>query len=105
MFAVFDGHIGWEMSAWLRENLIPAVIGSLADLYTQHNEQNKSAFSAAWKALRSRRVVDLYTSPGSSIDETIKNTFRRLDDDIVYKPLEQGFSHNGDRWTLGVSAE
>lgn len=92
MFAVFDGHGGWETSAWLRENLVPAVIGSLADLYAQHNEPSKSILSAAWKALGSRGVVDSYTPPGPSIDETIKNTFTRLDDDIVHKPLERIFS-------------
>jgi len=27
-FAVFDGHNGWETSAFLRENMIPAVAAS-----------------------------------------------------------------------------
>ena len=98
------GRSGLETSAWLRENLIPAVIGSLTDLYTQHNEQSKSIFSAAWEALRSRGVVDLYTPPGSSIDETIKNTFRRLDDDIVHKPLERIFSTTSKNAAINLLA-
>ena len=103
MFAVFDGHSGWETSAWLRENLIPAVIGSLADLYARHNERSKSIFSTAWKAL-SGRVVDSYTPPGSSIDEAIKNTFRQLDDDIVYKPLERIFSTTSKNAAINLLA-
>lgn len=65
---MFDGHVGWETSAWLRENLIPALIGSLSDLYTE-------------------------LSPSSdSIACSIKSTFLALDEDICNLPLERIFS-------------
>ncbi|KAH7909594.1 protein serine threonine phosphatase 2C [Hygrophoropsis aurantiaca] len=80
-FAVFDGHNGWETSRWLSQNLIPAVIGALADTYSQY--------------LRDHDIDGAEPFPCPSpevIDKTLKDTFLRLDDDIVNAPLERVFS-------------
>ncbi|EED80081.1 predicted protein [Postia placenta Mad-698-R] len=77
-FAVLDGHSGWETSAWLRENLIPATSGALADIYQAHRPPAPS---------------DALPLPASvEIDQSIKDTFKRLDDDIVHRAVEQVFA-------------
>ncbi|KAH9939437.1 phosphatase 2C-like domain-containing protein [Amylocystis lapponica] len=75
-FSVLDGHSGWETSAWLRENLIPAVCGALADLYSKLKDLDPAAPSPA----------------APEIDRTIQHTFLRLDDDIVHSAVEKVFS-------------
>ncbi|KAH7924681.1 protein serine threonine phosphatase 2C [Leucogyrophana mollusca] len=80
-FAIFDGHNGWETSRYLSKNLIPAIIGALADTYGKYLHDHD---------------IDNTTStpspPPEAIDDTIKETFTRLDDDIVNTPLENVFS-------------
>ncbi|PSR73183.1 hypothetical protein PHLCEN_2v10960 [Hermanssonia centrifuga] len=78
MFAVFDGHNGWETSAWLRENLLPAVTGALADLYSRFKDVKSSA-------------ADENPAPGD-VERTLKATFQRLDDDIVHSAVEKVFA-------------
>lgn len=76
LFGVYDGHCGWETSAWLRENMIQAITGALGDMYA------KVAPS------------DLSSPPTPSpedIEKTFKDTFKRLDDDIVNVALEEAF--------------
>ncbi|KAI0823834.1 protein serine/threonine phosphatase 2C [Trametes gibbosa] len=79
-FGLYDGHSGKETGIWLADNLIPAVAGALADLYSKF------------------ATVSSNSSPPipaeSNISQTIKDTFNRLDDDIVNAPLETVFSSN-----------
>ncbi|KAL6308565.1 phosphatase 2C-like domain-containing protein [Sparassis latifolia] len=79
-FAILDGHNGWETSAWLRDNLIPAVAGALADLFNK--------FSSS---LTPGTEPD---PPPDDIEDTIQATFKRLDDDIVYNAVERVFETN-----------
>ncbi|KDQ59928.1 hypothetical protein JAAARDRAFT_192379 [Jaapia argillacea MUCL 33604] len=80
LFAVLDGHSGWETSAWLRENLISAVSGSLADLYSKYRSNDSTPHSTD------------HDPPPGEVDDNIKQTFQRLDDDIIREPLEKVFS-------------
>lgn len=86
-FAVLDGHNGWETSRWLREDLLPAVIGAMADLYSKFepssNHRVKSDPASS---------TDRLDPPPEVIDETIKDTFKRLDDDIVNDAVERVFA-------------
>ncbi|KAI0648506.1 phosphatase 2C-like domain-containing protein [Trametes meyenii] len=80
LFGVYDGHSGTDTSIWLAENLLPAVTGALADLYSKVNGANS---------------IDLaHQPPPSEVETTLKNTFKRLDDDIVNAPLKTIFSSN-----------
>lgn len=81
-FAVLDGHSGWETSAWLRDNLIMAAAGALADLYQSFT--------------RSNSAEQPRPSP-VDIEKTLKETFLRLDDDIVHQSLEQVFQSRSPR--------
>lgn len=80
MFAVFDGHNGWETSAWLRENMLSAVLGALSDLYSQVKGSSSSP-----------SAPNTNPTPGD-IEETLKQTFQRLDDDIVHTALQKVFA-------------
>lgn len=92
-FAVLDGHSGWETSAWLRENLIPAVTGSLADLYHNYHALGDSFLSKVWALIgHSPEGGDTYTPPDTSINSTISATFKRLDHDIVHDAVERVFA-------------
>ncbi|EIN07900.1 protein serine/threonine phosphatase 2C [Punctularia strigosozonata HHB-11173 SS5] len=74
-FAVMDGHSGGETSKWLRENLIPAVAGALADLYGAVSRQ-----------------CSYVSLPEADIEKNIKATFLRLDDDIVNDAVERALA-------------
>ncbi|CAL1703151.1 unnamed protein product [Somion occarium] len=77
-FAIFDGHVGWETSAWLRDNLIPAVTGALADLYSNfHKESGLSQTSVPLP---------------QDIEITFKNTFKSIDHDLVRSALDRFLS-------------
>ncbi|KAF7972269.1 hypothetical protein HWV62_18598 [Athelia sp. TMB] len=92
-FAVLDGHSGWETSAWLRENLIPAVTGALADLYHDYHSLGDSFLAKAWALIgHNSDGGDAYTPPASSIDIAMRKTFKRLDDDIVHDAVERVFA-------------
>ncbi|EGN96447.1 hypothetical protein SERLA73DRAFT_112739 [Serpula lacrymans var. lacrymans S7.3] len=87
LFALFDGHAGWETSAWLSKNLVPAVVGSLADLYSKYAESD-----AKTKKSSKSQQDEIISPPPNAVDDTIKDTFKRLDDDIVHAPLERVFA-------------
>ncbi|KAI0628851.1 protein serine/threonine phosphatase 2C [Trametes polyzona] len=76
-FGLLDGHDGRDTSAWLANNLIPAVTGALADLY-----------SRLATTLDSKASENLDADSG----RTLKDTFNRLDDDLVNAPLSTVFS-------------
>ncbi|KAI0333076.1 protein serine/threonine phosphatase 2C [Cubamyces sp. BRFM 1775] len=79
-FGIYDGHSSWETSAWLAENLIPAVVGALGDLYS---------------GIVGATTPGEHTTPQpnpSDIGKTFKDTFSKLDDDIVNGRLETVFS-------------
>jgi pyruvate dehydrogenase phosphatase len=87
-FAVLDGHNGWETSAWLREKVVPAVTRSLEDLYDKHRASSSSILWAAWNVFGGivqdpGNKTDAFTPPARAIDDNIKDTFKRLDDEIV----------------------
>jgi pyruvate dehydrogenase phosphatase len=96
LFAVLDGHSGWETSAWLREKMIPAVADSLTDLYTKHHTLNGSILSTAWTLFggsgKGKNDGDAFTPPGKSIEGIIKDTFTRLDHEIVHQVVDRVFS-------------
>ncbi|KAI0373115.1 protein serine/threonine phosphatase 2C [Pilatotrama ljubarskyi] len=77
-FGLFDGHSGRDTSAWLSDNLIPAVTGALADLYS--------------KAVQVQKAESTPEPAPADIERTFKATFTRLDDDIVSAPLDTVFS-------------
>ncbi|KAI0074680.1 protein serine/threonine phosphatase 2C [Panus rudis PR-1116 ss-1] len=87
MFALFDGHSGWETAAWLRENMIPAVVGALADLY--ENFRQESAFA------------DI---PPQAVEHSLKTIFKLLDDDIVHSPLDHVFENSSRHYAVNVLA-
>ncbi|KAK0223830.1 phosphatase 2C-like domain-containing protein [Armillaria fumosa] len=74
-FALYDSYNGVDTSAYLAGNLLNAIIGGLADLFSRAKESKFSSLSD-----RSEVGPD----PASDeINEEIKETFNRLDDDIV----------------------
>ncbi|KAA1475905.1 protein serine/threonine phosphatase 2C [Dentipellis sp. KUC8613] len=87
LFALFDGHSGWETSAWLRENMIPALAGALADLFSHY-----------------RPPDDAPPPPAHTIDATIQDTFALLDDDIVFGTLERAFKTDSKADAINVLA-
>ena len=77
VFAVLDGHNGWQTSAWLKERIIPAVVGAIGDVYTKFASESTGERPQA---------------PPDAVDEAIKTTFRQLDDEIVHEAVEKVFS-------------
>jgi pyruvate dehydrogenase phosphatase len=74
-FTILDGHSGGETSKWLSKNLIPAVVGALADFYS------------------SLRKDDPHACPSEeALEKNVKDTFLRLDDDIVNDAVQQAFA-------------
>lgn len=71
-FAVFDGHNGPQTSNWLSQNLLYALIPSLGDLYS-----------------RVKGASPGDDPPVEEIERTIKDTFRRIDDEIVLEAAEK----------------
>ncbi|KAL4254429.1 PPM-type phosphatase-like domain superfamily protein [Abortiporus biennis] len=71
-FGVFDGHSGWETSAWLRENLVPAVV--------------------------------VPEPSNDDIEQTLKSTFLRLDDEIVNLPIAKVLSGSSRRAAVDLLA-
>ncbi|KAH9890462.1 phosphatase 2C-like domain-containing protein [Cubamyces lactineus] len=79
-FGIFDGHSGWETSTWLADNLITAVVGALGDLYSSLTDATKLS-------------EDTTPQPTPlDVEKTLKDTFARLDNDIVHDRLETVFS-------------
>lgn len=74
-FSVYDGHNGDKTSNWLSENLLLAIRGSLADLYS--------------------RVKSVSTDEEPAVDEierTLKETFNSVDDVIVNEAAERALT-------------
>lgn len=106
-FAVLDGHSGWETSAWLRENLIPAVVGALADLFNDYYASNDSILSgilSLFNGSGQEKSRDTQGPPGKSIDDTIKKTFIHLDDDIVHWAVDRVFSTSSKNAAINLLA-
>ncbi|KAJ8489834.1 hypothetical protein ONZ51_g2695 [Trametes cubensis] len=80
LFGIYDGHSGWETSTWLADNLIPAVVGALGDLYSRIADATKPSENTTPQPI------------SSDVEKTLKETFSRLDDDIVNGRLEAVFS-------------
>ncbi|KAK0221024.1 phosphatase 2C-like domain-containing protein [Armillaria nabsnona] len=74
-FALYDSYNGVDTSAYLAGNFLNAIIGGLADLFSRAKETKFSGLS-------DRSEVGPDPAP-DEIDEEIKETFNRLDDDIV----------------------
>ncbi|TDL18901.1 protein serine/threonine phosphatase 2C [Rickenella mellea] len=72
LFSVFDGHSGWETSAFLRENLHIAIIGALADLYSKYGPEKRPL--------------------NAEVDDAIRGTFQDLDEEIVQESLDRVLS-------------
>jgi pyruvate dehydrogenase phosphatase len=77
-FTVLDGHNGWQTSTWLREHLIPAVAGAIVDVFSKHKREGTTEASPQ--------------PSHDAIDHAIKETFLRLDDDIIHGAVEKAFS-------------
>jgi pyruvate dehydrogenase phosphatase len=72
MFGIFDGHNGGETSSWLRENLLVAVTGHLADLYNRIKDTRGPALEPT----------------SDEVETTLKTAFKEVDDHIVNTALE-----------------
>ena len=70
-WSVFDGHAGWNTSAYLRDKLIDSVVGEL-----------NSAYKISEKNLR-------LIPSNEVIDKAIKQGFVKLDDEIVHKNVQK----------------
>jgi pyruvate dehydrogenase phosphatase len=67
--SVLDGHGGIDTARWLRDNLVVAVSGALADTY---------------QSVKAKDESDADPRPSAAvIEKTLKETFFRLDEDIV----------------------
>ncbi|KAL0959200.1 hypothetical protein HGRIS_014479 [Hohenbuehelia grisea] len=105
IFAIYDGRSGPYTSAWLADNIIPSVVGSLADLFSaqpelpkdpntavepspEHTALGGDAQTSAFVELGS----ELASPPHEDIDATLKAAFKRIDDDIVRFAVEQVLS-------------
>ncbi|EDR11078.1 uncharacterized protein LACBIDRAFT_247779, partial [Laccaria bicolor S238N-H82] len=99
IFGVFDGHNGPATSHFLNSNLLNAIIGALADLYSKH-------------APITREHTELATEPGSGrpepppeeIDRAIKETFLRVDDEIVNWAVERALNQTSKEAAVNLLA-
>lgn len=81
---IYDGHNGPYTSAFLMDMLPAALVGALSDLFSKREVQLRES-----RELGSEPV----TRPtGEEIDQTIKETFLRVDDDIVNWNVDRAFS-------------
>ncbi|TBU29298.1 protein serine/threonine phosphatase 2C [Dichomitus squalens] len=81
-FGLYDGHNGGKTSKWLASNMIPAVSGALADLY--------SRLVSSDPAPSEDQTIPL--PHFSDVEQVFKTTFAQLDDDMCYAPLEEVFA-------------
>lgn len=75
--------------------MIPAVVGALADLYNNYHVPRDSILSTVRSLFNSTEQEnnrDSNEPPEKSINDTIKATFLRLDDDIVHWAVDRVFS-------------
>ncbi|KDQ34187.1 hypothetical protein PLEOSDRAFT_1033422 [Pleurotus ostreatus PC15] len=78
LFSIFDGHNGPLTSSWLSDNLIPAIVGGLADLFSKQPPLETS--------------LRLAPPPHKDIDRALKDAFLRVDNDIVDWAVERAFA-------------
>ncbi|KAI0761472.1 protein serine/threonine phosphatase 2C [Trametes elegans] len=88
-FGIFDGFSGLETSVWLSNNLIPAVTGALGNLYTEVASLTQSSDPQPLAA---------------DVVQTISKAFKRLDDDLVYAPLDAVLSSDSLRFAVSSLA-
>ena len=74
-FTVLDGHNGPQTSNWLLDNLVNALLGSLGDLYSRVKGASPD---------QEPLVED--------IEKTFKDTFKRVDDQIVLEAAEKALA-------------
>ena len=74
-FTVLDGHNGLQTSNWLLHNLIDALSGSLRHLYS-----------------RIKSVSPDQEPLVEDIEKTLKDTFKRVDDQIVLESAEKALA-------------
>ncbi|KAF4578258.1 hypothetical protein EYR40_001581 [Pleurotus pulmonarius] len=89
LFSIFDGHNGPLTSSWLSDNLIPAIVGGLADLFSR---QPPLFDEAEHTSLDSETTLRLKPPPHEDIDGALKAAFLRVDDDIVNWAVERAFA-------------
>jgi len=58
--------------------MVPAVTGSLANLYNKHQASSESLLSAAWNLFggsgqKPEKDRDAFTPPGKAIDDSIRD--------------------------------
>lgn len=76
---MLNGHNGHSTSRWLRDNIIYAVGGALVDLYSRLYEASPPS--------------DRLPAPcDDDVERTLKDTFKRLDLDIVHGSVERALS-------------
>ncbi|KAG9225596.1 hypothetical protein CCMSSC00406_0003099 [Pleurotus cornucopiae] len=89
LFSIFDGHNGPLTSSWLSDNLIPAIVGGLADLFSK---QPPLFDGAEHTSLDSETTLRLAPPPHKDIDRALKDAFLRVDNDIVDWAVERAFA-------------
>jgi pyruvate dehydrogenase phosphatase len=84
-FGVYDGHSGWDTAVYLREHLVAAVSGALADLYHSLLPTSPSP-------------EDARPEPSTEdVEKTLKSTFEEVDDDLVHGALERVLASSNPR--------
>ncbi|KAF8162622.1 phosphatase 2C-like domain-containing protein [Crassisporium funariophilum] len=100
-FGVYDGHNGTATSRYLHENLILAILGAFADLYSTHRSASTPAHvdvEGRFSFIHPEQEVDgdqsdqrdTQPQPSSEeLDATIKEVFLKVDDEIVNTAVER----------------
>ncbi|KIL68447.1 hypothetical protein M378DRAFT_21950 [Amanita muscaria Koide BX008] len=84
-FGVFDGHNGAHTSTYLADNLVHDMAGSLADLYSSYIPSSVVGTSTPPSSIRP-------FPPALLIDTAIKDTFLRLDSELINDAATQALS-------------
>jgi pyruvate dehydrogenase phosphatase len=87
--------------------MIPAVAGSLADLYDKLPASSDTVLSAAWHFFGgSGRAKNSSASlpQGQPIDDCIKGAFKGLDDEIVHRAVDRVFSTTSQNAAINLLA-
>ena len=74
--------------------MLTAVTDSLANLYNKHRASSESLLSAAWNLFggngqKPEKDGNAFSPPGKAVDDSIKDTFKHLDDVIVHKAADR----------------
>ncbi|KAI1791629.1 protein serine/threonine phosphatase 2C [Ganoderma leucocontextum] len=81
-FGLYDGHNGGATSKWLASNMIIAVSGALADLYSRLAGPNCGPADAC----------KVPVPDSSHVEQVLKTTFLQLDEDICHVPSPTVFA-------------